>query len=86
MTVTGTRIEASARAGLSNFGSEVAIGSNDFDCNEFDLDGEADFINLSLPYSFDNLGDNTCGCGNAATTCKVVSSSLEPPSSTDSTP
>ena len=79
VTVTGTRIENSARAGLSNFGGEAVIGSNHFDCNAFDLNGETKYLGKSLPFSFENLGGNTCGCGSEQSHCKIVSSALEAP-------
>lgn len=78
-TITRSRIEDSARAGVSSFGGEVAIDANVFECNTFDLDGESEFAGLMVPFTFSNLGGNTCGCKAEAFNCKVVSSLLEPP-------
>lgn len=85
-SVKRTRIASNARAGLVNFGSNVLIGSNLFDCNAFDLDGETEFLGKATPFSFENLGDNTCGCGAEKVPCKVVSSSLDAPAPPDATP
>lgn len=69
-------IAYSARAAVSNFGSNVALGSNHLICQEFDLNGE---VYAGSDFSFDDLGENLCGCPSATDTCAVVSASLEPP-------
>lgn len=75
--VTGTRIETSARAGLSNFGASVTLSSTTFECNTIDLDGEK---NAGSDFSFDTgAGGNACGCGGMATACEALSSGLQPP-------
>ena len=75
-TVTQSRIEASARAGLSNFGSTVALAASTLACNAFDLAGET---HHEQPFRFEDRGDNACGCPAPALGCKVQSVGLEPP-------
>ena len=65
-----------ARAAVSNFGAYVSLESNQFLCQGFDLQGE--------PYSgddftFDDFGDNWCGCGAPQGPCQVISSQVGPP-------
>jgi hypothetical protein len=76
VTLTGDRIEASQRAGLSNFGGTVVFSSTAIACSAFDIEGEE---HLGVPFSFDNGGENVCGCPDAKDKCKVVSAGLEPP-------
>ena len=76
VTLTGNRIEASARAGLSNFGSTITFASNALVCSVFDIEGE-DYMGAA--FSFDNQGGNLCGCPDANGKCKVESANLEPP-------
>jgi hypothetical protein len=70
-----SRIEASARAGVANFGSLVSIGTTQLECNPIHLDGEPFYAD----FAFEDLGGNECACDGASTPCQVVSSSLEPP-------
>jgi hypothetical protein len=76
VTLTGSRIEASARAGLSNFGSTVSFGSTVLACSAFDIEGEDDH---GVPFTFDDQGGNLCGCPEANGKCKSVSAGLKPP-------
>src|SRR5262249_16420442 len=63
------RIEGSARAGLSNFGSQVSMHSTVFECNPIALDGES---TPTHSYSFQDLGDNKCGCAGHPVECTVL--------------
>ena len=74
--ISGTRLEANARAGLCNFGPTVTFGWNAFRCNAFDLEGEE---YVGSPFAFDHLGGNLCGCQEATEECQVLSAGLEPP-------
>jgi hypothetical protein len=74
--VAHSRIEQSARAGVGNFGSDVAIDRTALSCNGFDIDGEAI---ADLQYAFDNLGGNGCGCPDATGECIARSSGLRAP-------
>src|SRR5262249_51855213 len=76
VTLAGDRIEESARAGLSNFGSFVALRSTAIECTAFDIEGEEV---QGVAFSFDNQGENVCGCPDAQDKCKVVSAGLDPP-------
>jgi len=64
------------RALVSNFGSTIALGSNELRCGSFALNGET---HLEVPYAFEDLGNNECGCPTADGVCKAVSSGLTPP-------
>ena len=39
------------------------------------LDGE----NIGVPFVYDDLGGNTCGCGDELGVCQVVSANLQAP-------
>ncbi len=74
--VTGTKIEHSARAAIAAFGAKVSIGGSSLSCQSFDLDGEP-FMGQN--HSFDDLGDNACGCPDAKSGCHATSEKLAPP-------
>lgn len=74
--VQATEIVDSARVGLSNFGAFVSVGSTTLQCQAFDLDRE--------PWdgreaTFEDRGDNRCGCPTADGPCTAVSAGLDPP-------
>lgn len=74
--IVGSKIEAVARAGISAFGHGIEVGFASVSCATFDLAGEAI---AGVPFSFDKLGDNVCGCPDAAELCQVASPGLAPP-------
>jgi hypothetical protein len=76
VTLTKNRVEASDRAGLSNFGGAVAFSATALVCSAFDIEGET---YLGSPFSFDDQGNNVCGCPDTSGQCKVLSASLMPP-------
>jgi hypothetical protein len=73
---TGSRIETSARAGIVSFGAFVSLGSTAIECNTIALDGE--HLTVSQ-FSFENRGNNGCGCSGASEECQVVSTMLDAP-------
>ena len=73
-SITGSRIERSARAGIANFAGTVSLGSTTLSCNAIDLDGES----TRVPYAYHDLGGNACGCG-APVDCKVLSAHIGAP-------
>jgi hypothetical protein len=73
--VTRTQVADSARAGLANFGGDVAISESTFLCNPVQLNGEA----YGRDFSFDDGGGNACSCGSEQSDCTVLSTDLEPP-------
>jgi len=75
--VANTRIEQSARAAVSNFGGFVSIGRTTMQCQSFDLEGELSGVD----YSFEDRGQNLCGCPVADGPCLISSAGLEPPTS-----
>jgi hypothetical protein len=76
--ITNSRVEASARAGISTFGGAVTLGTTTFECDAIPLDGET---LGSTNASFDDRGGNVCGCGGTSSVCQVLGSGLAPPES-----
>lgn len=74
--VSGTLIEESARAGLSNFGAMVSLGATHLRCAPFELAGEPW---KGIDFVFEDRGDNLCGCPAADHACHAVSANLAPP-------
>jgi hypothetical protein len=74
IVVTQSRIFRSARAGAASFGASMRLGSNLFQCNPIQMNGEKAF-------TFEDLGANRCECGDAVVTCQVVSTNLAAPES-----
>lgn len=75
-TVTASRIEGNARAGVSAFGATAAVGTTQLECNAFHLDKET--FEASAP-AFEDRGGNVCRCQGAEIACQVSSSNLAPP-------
>jgi hypothetical protein len=78
--ITRSRIEASARAGISVFGSSASVSTTTLECQAIHLDAEQ---YQSLAPEVHDLGGNVCGCAGESVTCQVVSSSLAPPTPLD---
>jgi len=74
--VTLSRIEQSARAGVTSFGGAASIGGVVLECNPVSLDGEK---YEGVGAEFEDRGANVCGCKGAVSPCVVLSASLEPP-------
>jgi hypothetical protein len=75
-TITGTRVEGSARAGIANFGGVVTLGTTKLECNAIHLDGEA---MAGVAFTFDDSGGSACGCGASTVACQILSAGLAPP-------
>jgi hypothetical protein len=82
VTLTGLRIDRSARAALGAFGAYVGLSGSALSCQAFDLDSE-DYLG-SAP-ELDDLGGNRCGCPDASLPCKAVSAGLQPPEAIEQT-
>ena len=65
-------VAASARAGIANFGSHLALANSTLECNLLTLTGQD-------AYRFDDGGGNQCGCDGTIEPCKVRPATLEPP-------
>jgi hypothetical protein len=76
LSLSGSRLEANARAGLAAFGAAAEIASTILSCNAVDLDGE---VFAGADYSLVDRGGNVCACGETTTPCVVKSANLEPP-------
>ncbi len=76
LTVRNSRLEAAARAGISSFGAQVSLQSSMLLCHPIALNGET-FHGFTA--SFEDLGGNQCTCQGSDPTCKVLSSSIAPP-------
>ncbi|MEQ9320119.1 MAG: DUF1565 domain-containing protein, partial [Polyangiaceae bacterium] len=83
VAVTGSRIFGSPHVGVGVFASEATLEDSEILCNEIHLNGEE---NQSLPFTVSDAGGNWCGCGDVPEDCKVLSSSLAPPSPVDEAP
>jgi hypothetical protein len=78
-TVTASRIEGSARAGLASFAGTASISDTQFECNAIDLDGEELTGAADFGYTFDDQGLNHCGCGDRTEPCSAQTTHLQPP-------
>lgn len=76
VTIQGCRVEGSARAGITNFGSSVALGTTVLECNLIPLHAEPFGGNN---HSFMDLQGNSCGCAGESNICKLSTTSLAPP-------
>jgi hypothetical protein len=74
LEIRGAEVREASRAGVAAFASTVVMGDTRLSCNGIDLNGE----DGSVPFAFDDQGDNQCGCG-VDEPCKVLSTSLQPP-------
>lgn len=75
VVITGSRIEANARAGIVAFGAHVSVGGTQLECNTIQLDKEVGTAEPNL----EDAGGNHCGCDAAEEVCKVLSTNLEAP-------
>lgn len=75
-SLTNCRIGSSARAGISNFGGAVSLESTAIRCAAFALAGET---HEGTDASYEDRGQNQCGCPEADGSCQVISANLEPP-------
>jgi len=83
LTLTSSRVQKNARAGVSVFGSTASIATSALACNRFDVHvgarvgltagGEP----IEAPFALHDLGGNQCGCG-AVAKCVAQSENLEP--------
>lgn len=73
---TRSRVEGSARAGVSNFAADVSMGDSALSCNVIHIDGES-FEGKT--FVFTDRGGNTCGCDGEPVECAVLSASLSAP-------
>lgn len=75
-TLTGSRFEGAARAGIAAFGSTVNLGSTLSQCATFPLAGEE---LMGTPFLYNKTADNACGCPLAEELCEIQSPGLAPP-------
>ncbi len=72
----GSYVADSARAGVANFGADLALNHTAIVCSGFDLTGAA---HNDSQHAFDDQGGNFCGCPSPDSACKAISPNLEPP-------
>jgi hypothetical protein len=72
LSLAGSWVSDSERAGISNFGSFVELAGTRLDCNVIPLNAEL------AGYTFSDLGGNVCGCGDEGP-CKLASQDLAAP-------
>jgi uncharacterized protein DUF1565 len=78
--VTRMRVAANGRAGIASFGGTVTVADVELSCNGFDLEGE---VYAGIPFTFDDVGGNQCGCPDPTGVCVARSVGLAPPDSDD---
>lgn len=76
LELTRATVTGNARAGIANFGATISLGEGHMQCNGIDLDGERA---AGLDFTFEDWGDNFCGCEAEPGECQVMSSGLSPP-------
>jgi len=74
-TITGSRIESNARAGVANLHSDVTLGRSRIACNGIDLTAA---VHPGMTYTLDDRGGNACGC-ETEVACKVILADVETP-------
>ena len=79
VTVADSHIQANERAGVSAFGSDVALSNSLLECNPIPLNSEA----IAAPGTISDGGGNICACGADIDICQVLSSQLQAPSPPD---
>jgi len=73
LTASSCRVENSARAGLSMFGTaQITMSRTTLACDAIPLDSEGQS-------SFTTGGDVICSCAGSTSACQVLSSNLQPP-------
>jgi hypothetical protein len=78
--VVRTQIKNSARAGLANFGTFVALSGVAIECAKFDLEGEHTVTPEEVfKFVLEDRGGNRCGCPDADVECVYVSTGIEAP-------
>ena len=80
-TITSSKIETNARAGISNLAAVVLLVSSAVQCNRIDLNGE-DTATGEI-FTFDGSKENLCGCEEPDPTCPVLSARLSSPRAID---
>jgi len=81
-SLLNNQIIESERAGSSSFGADLSLAGNNIFCSPFDLDGEFFPSPSGIPYKFNDLVGNLCGCPRIPLEgggCEVTSSTLTPP-------
>lgn len=77
-TIRGSRTENSARAGLSNFSAHVALQGTILQCQSVDIAVEMTPWLEQQP-TFEDQGNNRCGCPSAEAECQARGAGLTPP-------
>ncbi len=71
VAVSGSRLESNIRAGALIFGAALSLDNSSLECNPRDLLGLEEYLGTAHPLSFDDGGQNRCGCGGTERSCKV---------------
>lgn len=77
LTLLGNVIQRADRAAVGSFGATVRLQTCALDCAAIYLNGET---SGGLPFAFEDMGGNACGCDGVEETCRVASSNIAPPS------
>jgi hypothetical protein len=79
-TITGARIDKSARAAVAVWGGTVVLEGSALTCQAFDVNYET---YQGIAAALDDRGGNACGCPEATGECVAVTASLAPPPAVD---
>jgi hypothetical protein len=72
----GGRIEASSRAGISNFGAQVTVTDATLECNPIHFAAQ----NVdTIAFGFADGGGNHCGCSDTKEECSLQLTELQAP-------
>jgi hypothetical protein len=69
-------LQDNERAGIVNFGANIGLTGNNFDCNPIDMNGQ---LLGDSEFIFEDRGGNSCGCGAQLHNCLVLSHELISP-------
>ncbi|MBI4705510.1 MAG: right-handed parallel beta-helix repeat-containing protein [Deltaproteobacteria bacterium] len=75
-SLSGSLLEANARAGAACFGASLAMAGTAFACNVLDLAAQE---YQGRPAVLQDLGGNTCGCETSSRPCRALPAQIEPP-------
>ena len=74
-TIDSSRIERALRVGVSNFSGNAVLGGSALQCIPIPMSRQ----DVGGPTTFNDAGENRCGCGAETEACKVVSTNITPP-------
>lgn len=71
LTVTGSRFDGAARAGITVYGAALSLEQSTLECNAQDMRGANEYFGLSHDFAYQDRGGNLCGCGTSRGECAI---------------